>query len=226
MAVGFQERYRRYCLAKWRDPEYYSEIDISMIDSPFTILLGPNGCGKSMSLRLMQQTLDNEKKKYLAYSNKNNDIVIHGSYFDPQLIAWAFASEGERIKGSIDYFNNGEFLNKILKSKDDLFIFLDEFDSGLSYDKLLNTIRTYIWIYIQEKAKNPERKLNFIFTCNSYEMLRCFRTNMDLVKCIWVPCKREVKIRTYEKFEELYQYYFDYMSREEAREIVGGKYDE
>lgn len=221
--ITWQERYRRYCLAKWKDGSFYKEIDISKIETPFTILLGPNGCGKSMSIRLMQQTLDSQKKKYLAYSNKNNDVVIHDSYFDPTLIAYAFTSEGERIKGSIDHWNNGKFLKAILKDDKDLFIFLDEFDSGLSFDKLKWVINTYIWIYEQEKIKHPKRKLTFILTCNSWEMLRCFKDYMSITKTIWVPTATEVWISDYEQFEGMYDYYFRYMEKKITEQTLGGK---
>lgn len=222
--MTFKEKYKKYCNQKWNDNWYYKKISLSRIKAPFTILMGPNGCGKSMSMKLMQQTLDDRGGTYLAYSNKMNDIVNrHCNAFgdwDPNALAHAFFSEGERIKGSIDDFNNSDFLRILNETPEDkdIYIFLDEFDSGLSFDKLRRVIKLYIWIYGREIQKCPNRNLYFVFTCNSYEMLRCFQLDNPMMDIIWVPTGTKIEIKTYKQFEDLYSYYFNFIQRKLRKE--------
>ena len=67
--------FKEFCSNKLEHPDYYSEVTLRMIKSPITVLLGPNGTGKSMSIKYIKYQLDKQQKQCVVYSTTNNDIV-------------------------------------------------------------------------------------------------------------------------------------------------------
>lgn len=205
-----------FCEKKNSSYDYYSEITYKRIKSPITVLIGPNGTGKSMSLRGIKSYLKKNKIKYVSYSTSKDDIVSRGSSpfgsWDISKIACAFHSEGERMTDSFFDWANSDMLRGVLEDKEcPLFVLIDEADSGLSIDRLHQTLEQIVYIAKTEHERG--RDIHFIFTCNSYEMLECLQS--DITDVIWVPTKQSVHIKSYEKFKKPYIEYFEVMHHED-----------
>lgn len=223
------QKFKRFCDKKYKDPEYYKEINPDKLTTDITILLGPNGSGKSMSFRLLESYFKNNNIECLTYSNKRNDIVDTCFNFDIRKLICAFHSEGERIKDSIYEFSGSHFVNKLLSNEKDIYVLIDELDSGLSIDSLLNIISEYIQVITLEKYKHPERTIKLVFSCNSYEMLDSFYIALDEVKndplyykgyipeisLIWVPTMEYIYVSSYDAFIKRYMDYRNYMKNKE-----------
>lgn len=196
-----------FCRIKKEHPDHHTIIKLKDCSTIITILLGPNGTGKSMSLLSMTEECKKNKIKYVSYSNKHEDIVLKAGWdFDPYKLACAFHSEGERIHDSFDNWANSTLLKEILTNTDSFYVFIDELDSGLSIDRLKLIIHQWKNILVLEKDKHPNRDIKFIFTCNSFEMLEQFN-NDNRVKRIWVPTKEYINPQNYEEFKERYIQY-------------------
>ena len=63
-----------------------------------------------------------------------------------------------------------------------------------------------------EKEKHPNRIVKFVFTCNSYEMLECLRSDKTLF--LWVPTQKEVNFKTYNSFAKRYREYYEMVLKE------------
>ena len=225
------QKFKRFCDKKYENPDYYKEINPDKLISDITILLGPNGSGKSMSFRSLESYFKNNNIKCLTYSNKRNDIVNTCFDFDIRKLISAFHSEGERIKDSIYEFSGSHFINELLSNEKDIYVLIDELDSGLSIDSLLNIISEYIQVIVLEKYKHPERTVKLVFSCNSYEMLHSFYIALDEVKndplyykgyipeinLIWVPTMEYIHISSYDDFIKRYIDYRNYMKNKEDK---------
>ena len=200
----------KFCEEKRKHPGKYNLLEINNISNDITILLGPNGTGKSLSLMNIEENCKNiDDIECIRYSNNNEDIVKRGGWdWDPYKLACAFHSEGERICDSFEEWSQRVMLNKVLKSSNNLIILTDEIDSGLSLDRLYYQLKQYL--FILDKEKKPSRKIKYVFTCNSYEMLEIFKNRND-VDIIWLPSKKRIKINSYNKFKEKYIEYGKYM---------------
>ena len=89
MNIGF----KAFCDTKKKKPDHYNKIQLKDCVSVITILLGPNGTGKSMSLRLLEEECKKKKINYLKYSNEQEDIVKKAGWdWDPYKLACAFQS--------------------------------------------------------------------------------------------------------------------------------------
>ena len=148
-------------------------LELKDIKSTITVLLGPNGTGKSLSLRCIADELDSKNINYVKYSTSKDDIVQRGSpafgEWDVSKIAMAFSSEGERMVSSFFDWANSEMLKAILTNKEQLYILVDEADSGLSWDRLAHSLPQILNVIIAEKTER-NRDIHLIITCNSYEM--------------------------------------------------------
>ena len=227
------QKFKRFCDKKYEDPEYYKEINPDKLISDITILLGPNGSGKSMSFRSLESYFKNNNIECLTYSNKRNDIVNTCVDFDITKLVCAFHSEGERIKDSIYEFSGSHFINELLSNEKDIYVLIDELDSGLSIDSLLNIISEYIQVITLEKHKHPERTVKLVFSCNSYEMLHSFYITLDEVKndplfynykgyipeisLIWVPTMEYIYVSSYDAFIKRYMDYRNYIKNKEDK---------
>lgn len=204
-----------FCKKKQKDPSYYSSITVHDLTTPVTVLLGPNGTGKSMSLRLMKEYCKENNFKYASYSTSRDDIVQKSSpafgNWDIYGLSCAFHSEGERMCDSFSDWASKEFLKVLLEDKFcPVWIFIDEADSGLSIDRIIKTIKPIINI---AKLDSKHRKLHIVFTCNSYELAQVL--NSDATRFIWIPTREEVTLDSYEQFTSMYIEYADEMFTEE-----------
>lgn len=198
-----------FCKKKLNQPDLYSEIELKDITYPITVLLGPNGTGKSMSLRLIKETLTEQNIKFESYSTSRDDIVSRGSSpfknWDPSKLICAFHSEGERMIDSFHDWANEEMLRLILKEPDKtIYILIDEADSGLSIDRIMQSIPQLVNITRMEHKRG--RDIHVIFTCNSYELYECLKS--DITQFIWVPTKEEISFNSYEEFKDPYLNYY------------------
>lgn len=206
---------KRFCDKKVRDMGYYTTISKKACNTPITLLIGPNGTGKTMSLREIEYECEKDGDICIRYSNTNNDIVSSYSefnkYADVSDLVSAFHSEGERIIDSVDKWAGTIMVNELLSHKKDIWVLFDELDSGLSIDKMYYFFNQLISILFMEHEKNPDRKVRFIFTCNSYEMLEFFKFNKN-IQIIFIPTGEVMKFDTYEEFRDLYLDYYKYFN--------------
>ena len=228
------QKFKRFCDKKYEDSEYHKEIKPDKLISDITILLGPNGSGKSMSFRSLESYFEDNNIECLRYSNKRNDIVDTCIDFDIRKLQCAFHSEGERIKDSIYEFGRSYFINELLSNEKDIYVLMDELDSGLSIDSLLKIILEYIQVITLEKYKHPKRTVKLVFSCNSYEMLHSFYIALDEVKndplyynykgyipeinLIWVPTMEYIHVSSYDSFIKRYMDYRNYMKNKEDKQ--------
>lgn len=203
---------------KLKDQQYYTELSINNIKAPITVLIGPNGTGKTMSLMNINRQLQLEKINFVTYSTSKDDIVQKGApafgSWDPYKLACAFTSEGERMTHSFFDWANTTMLSQIMTNDKELWLLIDEADSGLSFDRLMETIIQIVHIIVAEHEKG--RKIHAIFTCNSYELFECLQSKYTDV--IWVPTKQHVKIRSYYSFKKRYIDYYDNVHKKEMEE--------
>lgn len=205
---------RTFCNRKKQHPDYYRVVEFNDILTPITILLGPNGTGKTMSIMTIEHECKKNGINYIKYSNKHDDIVTKASWdWDPYKLACAFHSEGERITDSFFEWCNSEVLEQLLTNVKPIYVMIDELDSGLSYDKLHMIIHQWLSIINHELEKHPYRIVRFIFTCNSYEMLEMFDGNSKVLR-YWVPTKQIIEPRGYKEFRKYYMEYDKYMNKD------------
>ena len=172
---------RYFCKKKNEDLSHHKIISIKDISRPICLLLGPNGTGKSMSLKCMESELDKENIKYVKYSTSHNDIVHTTWDFDPNDIINAFRSEGERMCASFDKWGAQKLVPLVLKTNEPLWILLDEIDSGLSIDRILQTVSIIKMIFAGEFQKIDKYNslyhvivMNFIQQFNTTSLLKTF----------------------------------------------------
>lgn len=96
-------------------------------------------------------------------------------------------------------------LREVLSHKKELYIFIDEADSGLSIDRLKQSLEPLKFIMKEEMKKG--RKIHLVATCNSYEMYEIMQS--DITETIWVPTKEKIELDSYTEFKRLYEYFFD-----------------
>lgn len=208
---------RSFCDLKKKNQEHHSELGMDYCLSPFTILIGPNGTGKTRSLLNIESECKERGIKCIKYSNKHEDIVQKaGLDWDPYKLMCAFHSEGERIDDSFYNWGNTIMIKELLGNDDDIFILIDELDSGLSIDKLNKIIKDLCFLIKYENDKHPKRFIYFVLTCNSFEMLDCINKHAQLMSCVYfVPTKKIMSIKTYNNFIKPFIDYSLYMNEEE-----------
>lgn len=191
---------------KLKDSQFHTLIDLTDITKPITVLLGPNGTGKSQSLINLKYQLKKQDINYTEYSTSHDDIVQKGApafgSWDPWKLAQAFTSEGERMIASFFDWTNTDLLREILTNTKPLYILVDEADSGLSIDRLKESLEQIVQIITMEHERK-HRDIHIIFTCNSYEMYKQLKTE-NYTDFIWVPTKEHVNFNTFEDFEKPY----------------------
>lgn len=199
---------KRFIANKTKDAQYYRTMNIKDFTAPITILLGPNGSGKSMTLRELEISLKEKDARVIHYSTSKDDIVKNCSgpfNFDPMGLVCAFHSEGERMIDSFQKWCNSFMLRELLTHQKLLYVLVDEADSGLSIDRLMQSLLQLKNIISAERDKG--RELHFIFTVNSYEMLEVLQS--DMTEIVWVPTKEKIELNSYREFKSLYEYYYD-----------------
>lgn len=214
--------YKNFCDKKLKDNEYHNELGLEYCLSSFTILIGPNGTGKSLSLLKMEYDCKKNHINCVKYSNKHEDIVQKaGLDWDPYKLMCAFHSEGERINDSFNNWCETILAKELVNNGDDICILLDELDSGLSKDRLESIVWSFKYVIEHELIWHPKRHINFVITCNSYELLECFYKDPELcIKTVtyFVPTKEIVSITSYKKFAKLFEDYLNYMTKDQKIE--------
>lgn len=194
---------------KLDDPQYYTELSLKNIKEPITVLLGPNGTGKSMSLRNISLQLQLKGINFVTYTTSKDDIVQKGAPafgdWDVSKIACAFSSEGERMTSSFFDWANTTMLSQIMTNDKELWLLIDEADSGLSYDRLMEQMLQIVSIISMEHKKG--RAIKLVCTVNSYEMAELMQS--VITDYIWVPTKEHIKLGSYYKFKKRYIEYYD-----------------
>lgn len=211
-----------------------SRVRLADITKLVTVLMGPNGSGKSMSLK----ELDTEIAKHYGdnpshfarfgsvyhiedinvpifmYTTSHNDIVDTSMDFNPEHIAAAFTSEGERMCLSFNNWLGAVWIQNLKKHKPkEYWMLLDELDSGLSLDRLLITILDFASVIELEKKRGAN--IHIVLTCNSYELLQAlqeyFKDDLDI---IWVPSKKKIEVNSYNDFRKLYLPRFNFYKKQ------------
>lgn len=208
-----------FCKKKLQNPDQYNEIHWYNLFGPIVVLLGPNGTGKSTSIRNMTDELKGQDNiKVVSYSTTNDDVVkkyTNPYNLRPEALAAAFLSEGERMNNSFFTWIEEDLLPAILKDRDkELYIFIDEADSGLSIDKINEAFRDLIFI-IKEEVKRG-RKIHMVVTANSYELAEVFKDDYQLASYIWVPTGDYINLGSYNKFKKMYMEYYKEMNFDET----------
>lgn len=218
------KKYKTFINKKNENWQHYSEVTIKRINKPITILLGPNGTGKSMSLRGIEHSLNKSKINNIKYSTSKDDIVQKGApafgAWDISKIAMAFSSEGERMVSSFFDWVETDMLKQVLTNKEPLWLLVDEADSGLSIDRLIYTLTQFIFIIASEVDRG--RDIHAVLTCNSWEMLECFMSDKakQYVDIIWVPTKESINLETYKDFKKMYVEYFNEIFLDDFKETT------
>ena len=207
-----------FCRKKLQNQEHYNEIHWYNLFGPIVVLLGPNGTGKSTSIHNMIDELKGQDNiKVVSYSTTNDDVVkkyTNPYNLRPEALAAAFLSEGERMHNSFFTWIEEFLLPAILKDRDkELYIFIDEADSGLSIDKINEAFRDLIFI-IKEEVKRG-RKIHMVVTANSYELAEVFKDDYQLASYIWVPTGDYINLGSYNKFKKMYLEYYKEMNYDE-----------
>lgn len=210
---------KSFCNQKLKNPEHHNELGIDICLSPFTILVGPNGTGKTLSLLKMEYECKQNNIKCVKYSNKHEDIVQKaGLDWDPYKLLCAFHSEGERINDSFNNWCETVLAKELVNNEDNIYILLDELDSGLSVDRIESLVMSLYYVIEHEHKVHPKRMINFVITCNSYEMLDCFYKHATLCMqtvVYFVPTRELVSYNSYKKFIKPFRDYMLYMTKDE-----------
>ena len=116
------------------------------------------------------------------------------------------------MKESFTTWVEEEMIPAILKDKNDLFILIDEADSGLSLDKMYETFCDIIFIIKQELKNN--RRIKMVISANSYELAELFNSEESgTVSYIWVPTEEYIILGSYNKFKKRYIEYYEEMNK-------------
>ena len=126
-------------------------------------------------------TVDNEDKATLGFISYDSHADDHTNTMSSTLAnkdLVQFALRGESSEGQnnlysmMDLFNNAQAIAKKHQNLEQLIIFVDGIDSGLSVDMIDLIIRTLDVKMKQVEDENPNLEVAMIFTTNNYEMVR------------------------------------------------------
>lgn len=199
-----KRKWNNYIKKKSDDGSFYVQFNVEDINKPITCLLGPNGCGKSLSIKLMTEDLHKRNIPYVHYSTSHNDIVHTSMDFDPYDLVCAFHSEGERMMDSFQKWVRIKFIPLVQKSQT-IYLFIDEADSGLSLDRLLQQFED-LTVFIQKLIKEG-KDIKVVVTSNSYEM--CEALQSPITEYVWLPTKDIITVDDYNSLSNLYRDYFN-----------------
>lgn len=126
-------------------------------------------------------TVDDEDKATLGFISYDSHADDHTNTMSSTLAnkdLVQFALRGESSEGQnnlysmMDLFNNAQAIAKKHQNLEQLIIFVDGIDSGLSVDMIDLIIRTLDVKMKQVEDENPNLEVAMIFTTNNYEMVR------------------------------------------------------
>lgn len=206
------DKYLEFIEKKKEDFSHHIIIPESLLNSPIVILTGCNGSGKSQTLK----KLDKEwKEKYEVLSYRTSKEGRSENYVNPwnsdthsyaRGLASCFESEGERMQDLFSLWAEQSLLPLLCGTKDPIRVLIDEADSGLSWDKIMYSLRGIAKTIVPMELEKG-RDIKFILTANSYPMIEAL--DSPNTKILWVPTKEEWAPKTYEEFREPYKYYFE-----------------
>ena len=207
------KRMKEFCANKKKDPDYHTTIHYYNLFQPITLLLGPNGTGKSTSIRnMIEETKGLSNLKVISYSTTQDDIVRRKNTpfkLDPTSLAASFLSEGERMDVSFFDWMDTVMLKAILEDRDkDILMLIDEADSGLSIDNIIKAF-CQIKFIVNEEVKRG-RRIHVAITCNSYELAEYFK-DFERAAYLWVPTNEYIMLGSYARFKRHYIEYYKEM---------------
>jgi hypothetical protein len=124
---------------------------------------------------------DDEDKATLGFISYDSHADDHTNTMSSTLVnknLSLFALRGESSEGQnnlyslMELFNNAQAIAKKYQNLEQLIIFADGIDSGLSVDMIDLIIRTLDIKIKQVEDQNPNLEVAMIFTTNNYEMVR------------------------------------------------------
>lgn len=116
---------------------------------------------------------------------------------------------------SFDKWGAQKLVPIVLKSTEPLWILLDEIDSGLSIDRIRQTVSIIKMIFAGEYQK--EREIQFVISCNSYELYEALQHD-EFTQNIWVPTNSSFYPKSYEEFKKPYLEYYEKVHKEDEDE--------
>lgn len=125
--------------------------------------------------------IDHENKATLGFISYDSHADDHtntmsSTLLNKDLSQFALRSESSEGQNNLyslmDLFNNAQAIAKKHQNLEQLIIFVDGIDSGLSVDMIDLIIRTLDIKMKQVEDKNPNLEVAMIFTTNNYEMVR------------------------------------------------------
>lgn len=207
------------------NPKYTKRESIPVkynINPGVTMLIGPNGSGKTTALsqlRSLFSTEDDLVKKWNKLEINDSIRDLYSSYLYDNVYEETFTkstwgatdhidrvaqtfenSEGQNMYDYLYYKINeiGQAVTKAIKNnKKGIFLLFDGLDSGLSLD-VINTIRKSVLEFIIEtEKKRSNLEVYIICSSNSYE----FCNNYD---CIDVTNQQHITFTNYEDYEKYF----------------------
>lgn len=207
------------------NPKYTKRESIPIkydINPGITMLIGPNGSGKTTALsqlRSLFSTEDDLVKKWNKLEINDSIRDLYSSYLYDNVYEETFTkstwgatdhidrvaqtfenSEGQNMYDYLYYKINeiGQAVTKAIKNnKKGIFLLFDGLDSGLSLD-VINTIRKSVLEFIIEtEKKRSNLEVYIICSANSYE----FCNNYD---CIDVTNQKHITFTNYTDYEKYF----------------------
>ena len=207
------------------NPKYTKRESIPIkydINPGITMLIGPNGSGKTTALSQLRSLFSTEYdlvKKWNKLEINDSIRDLYSSYLYDNVYEETFTkstwgatdhidrvaqtfenSEGQNMYDYLYYKINeiGQAVTKAIKNnKKGIFLLFDGLDSGLSLD-VINTIRKSVLEFIIETEKTRSNlEVYIICSANSYE----FCNNYD---CIDVTNQKHITFTNYEDYEKYF----------------------
>lgn len=207
------------------NPKYTKRESIPIkynINPGITMLIGPNGSGKTTALsqiRSLFSTEDDLVKKWNTIEINDSIRNSYSSYLYDNVYEETFTkstwgatdhidrvaqtfenSEGQNMYDYLYYKMNeiGQSVTKAIKNnKKGIFLLFDGLDSGLSLD-VINTLRKSVLEFIIEtEKKRSNLEVYIICSANSYE----FCNNYD---CIDVTNQKHITFTNYTDYEKYF----------------------
>jgi predicted ATP-binding protein involved in virulence len=168
------------------------------LETGVTVLVGCNGSGKSTFIESIKRRLDRLEIPFVSYDNLSEGSSTArsnaGWFGDMNLLATLMSSsEGEQIIANLGTVTRkiGRFVKDNRNKLNEIWIFLDAIDSGMSIDNILD-IKEYLFKTILEDNKNKD--VYIIVSANEYEM--CNGEN-----CFDVTSGKYRKFKTYNSYK-------------------------
>lgn len=165
----------------------YKEIQLKNL----TILVGPNGIGKSSIVQgiynklkghtsfyyrscgeSMDLVMSNKEHLYEAIIGRSDNGKYRGYFSDNIELDYITINQSEGQSMMTVFFDKiVQIIERLSKNETDLVLLIDELDSGLSFDNVLHVIS----IIENIQAKYPN--VQIIMTAHNYEFFRVFKDN-------------------------------------------------